>query len=153
MDEKVALLAVLEAVFARPTGDRVLRFDEIQAVCRVDEADVGASDGTEAQIEPFLIHGARLGLFKCLINSLEKKVVFTWLQPRVGLGMACEVDAGPGAGGDDDEDAESVGAEHSRYVAVCDEEGDGGLRIEEGSGMGGMCCMGVFVRTMKGGCV
>lgn len=75
-----------------------------------------------------MIHGARLGLFKCLINSLEKKVVFTWLQPRVGLGMECEVDAGPGAGGDDDEDAESVGAEHSRYVAVCDEEGDGGLR-------------------------
>ena len=47
------------------------------------------------------------------------------------------VDAGPGAGGDDDEDVESVGTEHSRHVVVCDEEGDGGLR---GEGTGVLGC-------------
>lgn len=47
MDEKVALLAVLEAVFARPTGQRVLRFDEIRAVCRVEESEVGLARRVE----------------------------------------------------------------------------------------------------------
>ena len=49
----MALLAVLEAVFARPTGDRVLRFDEIQAVCRVDEGDVGPVRGCEGRSSRF----------------------------------------------------------------------------------------------------
>ena len=37
-----------------------------------------------------MIRGASLGLFKCTINQIEQKVVFTWLQPRVGFVVVFE---------------------------------------------------------------
>lgn len=46
VDEKVALLALLEAVFSRPTADRVLRFEEVRAVCGIapEEVSVHVTD-------------------------------------------------------------------------------------------------------------
>lgn len=46
VDEKVALLALLEAVFSRPTADRVLRFEEVRAVCGIapEEVSVHVAD-------------------------------------------------------------------------------------------------------------
>ncbi|KAK8819072.1 hypothetical protein WA538_001650 [Blastocystis sp. DL] len=73
VDEKVALLALLALVFKRPTTERCLRFEEIADCCQI----------AMENIESFLIRGASLGLFKCTINQIEQKVVFTWLQPRV----------------------------------------------------------------------
>ena len=73
VDEKVALLALLELVFHRPTTDRCLRFEDISSCCQIELN----------RIEPFLIRGASLGLFKCRINQIEQKVVFTWLQSRI----------------------------------------------------------------------
>ncbi|KAK8814608.1 26S proteasome regulatory subunit N9 [Blastocystis sp. ATCC 50177/Nand II] len=73
VNEKVALLALLELVFHRPTTERVLSFTEIANCCQIQKD----------MIEYFLIRGASLGLFQCQINQIEEKVVFTWLQPRI----------------------------------------------------------------------
>lgn len=41
VDEKVALLALLEMVFRRPTVARCLRFEEIRECCQIEMENVG----------------------------------------------------------------------------------------------------------------
>lgn len=73
LEEKSSLLSLVEYVFHLPTNNHTLKFQEISSICCIDIRTV----------EKFLIRGAGLGLFKCILNQVDEKVTFTWLQPRI----------------------------------------------------------------------
>ena len=71
--EKVSLMALIEAVFRRPTSSRVLSFETIGEETRLV---------TEA-VELMVMKALSLGLMKGFIDQVSETVTITWLQPRV----------------------------------------------------------------------
>ncbi len=73
LDTKIRVLALVEAVFSRDTGERSLKFDEVAATCRVPLLDV----------ELLLMRAFSLDVVRGSIDQVEEVVRFTWVQPRV----------------------------------------------------------------------
>lgn len=71
--EKIKLLAVMEVVFNRGSGDKVVEFS---VIAEAAEIPVG-------EVEILVMKALSLGLVKGTINQIEGVIEFTWVQPRV----------------------------------------------------------------------
>jgi len=71
--QKICLMALIEAIFLRPAGSRIIRFDVVAQETRLPEAEV----------EHLIMKALSLGLIRGAIDEVARTVSVTWVQPRV----------------------------------------------------------------------
>ncbi|TFK32949.1 hypothetical protein BDQ12DRAFT_616188 [Crucibulum laeve] len=71
--QKICLMALIESVFKRPTGDRTMTFQSIAEETRlpIDE------------VEHLVMKALSLKLIRGSLDQVEQKAHITWMQPRV----------------------------------------------------------------------
>lgn len=73
MDQKIAILALMQLVFSRGSLDRTLSFGEVSQVTKVPHD----------QVELLLMRALSLELIKGRIDQVAQTISITWVQPRV----------------------------------------------------------------------
>eukprot|EP01128_Nolandella_sp_AFSM9_P005999 TRINITY_DN3012_c0_g1_i1.p1 TRINITY_DN3012_c0_g1~~TRINITY_DN3012_c0_g1_i1.p1 ORF type:complete len:391 (-),score=101.59 TRINITY_DN3012_c0_g1_i1:108-1280(-) len=73
LDKKIAILALMEMVFAKPSHDRTVTFDQI-----AKQTQVAAND-----VEFLVMHALAMKLIQGSIDQVNSKVEITWVQPRI----------------------------------------------------------------------
>eukprot|EP01121_Diplochlamys_sp_Union-15-3_P010406 TRINITY_DN2912_c0_g1_i1.p1 TRINITY_DN2912_c0_g1~~TRINITY_DN2912_c0_g1_i1.p1 ORF type:complete len:401 (-),score=61.85 TRINITY_DN2912_c0_g1_i1:70-1272(-) len=73
MEEKIAILSLLELAFSRPADNRIIDFGTISKVTQTPENEV----------ELLVMKAQSLGLIKGVIDGVDQKVTITWVQPRI----------------------------------------------------------------------
>lgn len=73
LKQKICLMALVETVFAKPNGRRVLSFSEILAVTLAEEN----------QVEFLVMRALSLGLIRGTIDQVRGSVTVTWVKPRI----------------------------------------------------------------------
>lgn len=73
LQQKICLMALIESVFNRPAGKRVLSFEDISKETRVS-AD---------EVEHLVMKALSLGLIKGSLDQIDGQVRVEWVQPRV----------------------------------------------------------------------
>lgn len=73
LEEKIALLSVMEVVFQRGSKNRTVAFDQIAA----------AADVPLDHVEKLVMKALSLDLVKGSIDEIDQVANFTWVQPRV----------------------------------------------------------------------
>ncbi len=71
--QKICLMALIEAVFKRPTSDRVLPFSVIAAETRIPANEV----------EHLVMKALSLNLIKGTLDQVASTTAISWVQPRV----------------------------------------------------------------------
>jgi len=71
--QKICLMALIETVFRRPAGDRILRFSEVAQETHLPEDEV----------EHLVMKALSLKLIRGTIDQVERTIQITWVQPRV----------------------------------------------------------------------
>ena len=89
--QKICLMALIETVFKRPAGDRILRFTEVAQDTQLPEEEVEhlLMKALSYVFSYQLIHGHnvrlwyRLKLIRGSIDQVSRTTQITWVQPRV----------------------------------------------------------------------
>ena len=73
LEEKIRLMSIMELVFSRGAGQRILSFEEVAQHTGVDMDAV----------EVVMLKALALGLIRGRIDQVDQTVEVTWVQPRV----------------------------------------------------------------------
>jgi len=73
LERKIRLLSLMEMAFVRPSKERQISFKEIAETAKVDINEV----------EMLVMKAFALGLVRGHIDEVDKKVLISWVQPRV----------------------------------------------------------------------
>jgi len=73
LNDKIAILALMELAFKRPSDQRTISFHDVAAASKVPTD----------QAEHLIMKALSLKLVKGTIDELDKTVTITWVQPRV----------------------------------------------------------------------
>lgn len=71
--KKIAVLALMEMVFAKPSDDRIVSFESI---AKATELNLG-------EVELMVMHALSMGLIRGRIDQVSERVEITWVQPRI----------------------------------------------------------------------
>ncbi|ODV59260.1 proteasome regulatory particle lid subunit RPN9 [Ascoidea rubescens DSM 1968] len=73
LKQKICLMALIELIFQKPNGQRVLTFNEISKTTRLPINDV----------EHLVMRALSLNLLKGFIDQVNNTITVTWVQPRI----------------------------------------------------------------------